>query len=85
MIDAMLTFVETEKGVVEEDVAPCVVPGCGGQVNKVTVAYKAYVCFAVVPVGTYFKRDVMRCPDCQNTVFLDENGQYPGIASSGVP
>lgn len=80
----MLTFEKKVKRVIEEDVAPCAVPGCGGQMNKVMIAYKATVLFAL-PLGTYGERDAMCCSTCQNIVLPDEDGQYPGMTISTVP
>lgn len=80
----MLTFETKVKEIIEEDVAPCQVPGCDGQLDKVKLGYKAKVLFAV-PLGTYGNRDAMCCPICKNVVFPDENGQYPGFTIAAAP
>lgn len=80
----MLTFETKVKEIIEANVAPCQVPGCDGQLDKVKLGHKAKVLFAV-PLGTYGNRDAMCCQTCQNIVFPDEDGQYPGLTIAAVP
>lgn len=80
----MLTFERKVKQVLEEGVAPCPVPGCGAQMNKVMMAHKATVLFAI-PLGTYGDKEAMCCPNCNNFVLPDGSGQYPGMTIPAVP
>ena len=80
----MLTFEKKVMELVEEYVAPCPVPGCGGTMNKVKLGYKASILFAV-PLGTYGKRDALCCPKCQHVIYPDKSGAYPGMTIASVP
>lgn len=80
----MLAFEKKVKEIVEKDVAPCPVPGCDGKLNKVKLAHKASVLFAI-PLGTYGSRDAMCCPVCNDVIFPNEDGQYPQLTIAAVP